>query len=70
MNILGLNYICHESKACLVRNGKLVVTLREGRLTRQKHTDVFPEQAITHCLEIARLTPKDIDHIAISPQQG
>jgi carbamoyltransferase len=68
MNILGLNYIYHDSTACVVKDGKLVVALEEERLTRQKHTSVFPEQAITRCLEIAGLAAKDIDHIAISYQ--
>jgi carbamoyltransferase len=43
-----------------------VVALEEERLTRQKHTNEFPVQAITRCLEIAGLETKDIDHIAIS----
>jgi carbamoyltransferase len=66
MNILGLNYAYHDSTACVVKDGKLVVGLEEERLTRQKHTSAFPEQAITRCLEIAGLEAKDIDHIAIS----
>jgi carbamoyltransferase len=70
MNILGLNFVYHDSTACIVKDGKLVVALEEERLTRQKHTSVFPEQAITRCLEIAGLTPGDIDHIAISWQPG
>ena len=70
MNILGLNYIYHDSTACIVQDGNLVVALEEERLTRQKHTDAFPEQAITRCLGIAGLTAKDIDHIAISYRPG
>ncbi len=68
MNILGLNYIYHDSTACVVKDGKLVVAIEEERLTRQKHTEAFPKQAIARCLEIAGLTAKDIDHIAISVQ--
>jgi carbamoyltransferase len=70
MNILGLNYFYHDSTACVVKDGKLVVALEEERLTRQKHTSVFPGQAITRCLEIAGLAAQDIDHIAISIQPG
>jgi carbamoyltransferase len=44
MNSLGLNYMYHDSKACLVRNGKRVVALEEKRLTRQKHTGATPIQ--------------------------
>lgn len=66
MNILGLNYIYHDSTACIVKDGKLVIALEEERLTRQKHTSAFPEHAIARCLEVAGMTIKDIDHIAIS----
>lgn len=68
VNILGLNYIYHDSTACLIEDGRLVVALEEERLTRQKHTRAFPEQAISRCLEIAGLTPAEIDHVAISYQ--
>jgi carbamoyltransferase len=68
MNILGLNYYYHDSSACIVKDGKLIVALEEERLTRQKHTGAFPQQAITRCLEVAGLTAADIDHIAISVQ--
>jgi carbamoyltransferase len=68
VNILGLNYYYHDSTACVVKDGKLVAALEEERLTRQKHTNAFPEQAIKRCLEIAGLEANDIDHIAISIQ--
>jgi len=70
MNILGLNFIYHDSTACVVKDGKLVVALEEERLTRKKHTDLFPVEAITACLENAGLKPQDIDHIAVSWQPG
>jgi carbamoyltransferase len=66
MNILGLNYIFHDSSACIVANGDLVVAIEEERLTGEKHTQQFPEHAIARCLEVAGLRPMDIDHIAIS----
>jgi carbamoyltransferase len=70
MNILGINYYFHDSSACVVSDGKLVVAIEEERLTRQKHTDAFPDKAIARCLQIAGLQPGDIDHIAISIQPG
>jgi carbamoyltransferase len=66
MNILGINYIYHDSTACVVKDGELVVSLEEERLSREKHTNVFPERAIMRCLEIAGLAAEDIDHIATS----
>jgi len=66
MNILGINYFYHDSTACIVADGKLVIAIEEERLTRQKHTDEFPVRAIERCLKIAGLETDDIDAIAVS----
>ena len=66
MIILGLNYFFHDSSACLVIDGKLVVALEEERFTRNKHTREFPENAIEQCLKFAGIGYADIDHIAVS----
>lgn len=66
MVILGLNFYFHDSTACLVIDGKLVVAIEEERLNRDKHTRNFPQKAIERCLSIAKLEYNDIDHIAIS----
>ncbi len=66
MIILGLNYYFHDSSACIIINGKLIAAIEEERLNRDKHTRVFPQKAIDRCLEIANITKKDIDHIAVS----
>lgn len=68
MNILGLNYIFHDTSACIVADGELVVAIEEERLTRKKHTQAFPHAAIKACLKQARLSFEDIDHIAVSVQ--
>jgi carbamoyltransferase len=70
MNILGINYTFHDSTACLVQDGRLTVALEEERLTRQKHTNAFPVHALTRCLDIAGLTPQQIDHVAVSIRPG
>jgi carbamoyltransferase len=66
MNILGINYFYHDSTACIVQDGKLIVAIEEERLTRQKHTDEFPVSAIERCMKIAGLQDKDIDAVAVS----
>lgn len=70
MNILGINYIFHDTSACIVSNGKLVFAVEEERLTRDKHTHKFPEHAIRACLEELNTTPEDIDHVAVSINPG
>nr|WP_299341977.1 carbamoyltransferase N-terminal domain-containing protein [Allomuricauda sp.] len=66
MVILGLNYYFHDSTACILKDGDLVVAIEEERLNRDKHTTQFPELAIERCLKIANLSIDDIDHIAVS----
>ena len=66
MIILGINYFFHDTSACIVRDGRLVVALEEERFTRQKHTWGFPHQAIARSIAAAGITPADIDHVAVS----
>lgn len=66
MNILGINYFFHDSSACVVADGKLVVAIEEERFTRKKHTSSFPEQAIERCMRIAGIDYRDVDHVAVS----
>jgi carbamoyltransferase len=66
MNILGLNYIFHDSSACLVSDGNLLVAIEEERLSGDKHSQKFPDRAIKRAMDYCNIRPKDIDHIAVS----
>ncbi|AFU98975.1 carbamoyltransferase [Simiduia agarivorans] len=66
MNILGINYIFHDTSSCIVQDGDLICALEEERFTRNKHTYEFPERSIQRCLSIAKLDTENIDHIAVS----
>lgn len=66
MIILGLNTWFHDTSACIVRDGELIVALEEERFSRVKHTREFPLNAIEQCLKYAALTLNDIDHVAVS----
>ncbi|MGN3961198.1 carbamoyltransferase family protein [Burkholderia gladioli] len=66
MNILGLNYIFHDSSACIVKDGELIAAIEDERLTGDKHTQRFPEKAIDACMRVAGLPPEEIHHIAVS----
>lgn len=68
MNILGLNYFFHDSTACLLVDGHMAAVIEEERLTRNKHTGAFPENAIQRCLDMCNLKPADIDAVAVSIQ--
>src|ERR1700689_4932332 len=66
MIILGLNAFHGDASAALVRDGKLVAAAEEERFRRIKHWAGFPAQAIAYCLEAARLTLGDVDHVAVN----
>src|SRR5262249_3673755 len=54
----------HDSAATLIVNGKIVAAAAEERFCRRKHTGEFPIQAISYCLEEARVRLQDVDEIA------
>ncbi len=56
----------HDAAAALVSDGAPVAAAAEERFNRQKHSGAFPSQAISYCLNEARLRAGDIDEIAHS----
>jgi carbamoyltransferase len=64
--VLGLNAFHPDSSAALVKNGVLIAAVEEERFRRIKHWAGFPAQAIRYCLQEAKLTIRDVDHIAIN----
>ena len=64
--ILGLNAYHGDAAAALVVDGELVAAAEEERFNRIKHVAGFPSLAAQWCLEEARLTAADLDHIAVS----
>jgi carbamoyltransferase len=66
VNILGLNAYHGDVSAVLVRDGQLVAAVEEERYRRIKHVAGVPRQAMHACLEMAGLTPADVDVFAVS----
>ena len=66
MRILGLNAFHGDASAALLVDGKLVCAVEEERLNRIKHCAGFPTLAVRECLRIGRISPADIDHVAMS----
>lgn len=72
--ILGINSVYHESSAAILKNGELLAFVEEERFNRTKHTkpatvhnpDELPQNAINYCLEIAKISLKDVDYVAYS----
>lgn len=74
MYILGINAAYHESAACLLRDGHMVVAVEEERFNRLSHgkfaspknTSLLPWEAIRHCLRAAGITLNQCAHIGYS----
>lgn len=65
MKILGIS--CeHDAGASIVIDGKIIGAINEERFSRKKLYKGFPELSIKAVCEIANLSPRDIDLIAIS----
>jgi carbamoyltransferase len=64
MRILGISAFYHDSAAALVEDGRIVAAAQEERFSRKKHDARFPRHAVEYCLEAAKVTPADIDHVA------
>lgn len=57
--------LLHDSSAVLVRDGQVVAAIEEERLTRIKHTDTAPINAMKFCLDSCGATIDDVDKIAV-----
>jgi carbamoyltransferase len=64
--ILGLNAYHADSAACIVVDGRLIAAAEEERFRRVKHWAGFPDRAIAYCLEEARVSLAEVDHVAIN----
>lgn len=56
----------HDAAAVILRDGELLAAIEEERLNRIKHSNSFPEAAISHCLDAAGVTLAEVDIIAIN----
>lgn len=61
---LGIAYGYHDASAALVRNGKLIFSTTEDRLSRQKHDPQFPFNAVEACFDFAGITARDLQNVA------
>jgi carbamoyltransferase len=64
--ILGLNAFHGDSSACLIKDGVIVAAAEEERFRRIKHWAGFPSEAIRYCLDEARISLSDVEHVALN----
>src|SRR5438552_7883724 len=65
MIVLGINET-HCATAALLRDGEIIGCASEERFTRLKNDAGYPRLAIDALLAELRLTPRDIDLVALS----
>ena len=64
MHILGISAYYHDSGAALITNEEITAAAQEERFTRIKQDPAFPLQAIKYCLQEAKITLDELEHIA------
>ena len=62
-HVLGLSAFFHDSAACLLRDGEIVLAVEEERLSRVKHDHAYPDRAIAACLDAAGIAAADVDAV-------
>lgn len=64
--IVGLNHGGHDSSAALLRDGELVVTVEQERLSRTKRAvEQAPAEALRYCLDYAGIELSDVAVVAL-----
>lgn len=66
MIILGINAYHPDASVALLKEGILIWAGEEERFNRIKHASGFPRLALQHCLRETKISPSDIDIVAIS----
>lgn len=61
--LLGVSCFFHDSAAVLLKDGEVVAAAQEERFTRVKHDSAFPTNAISFCMEHAKISIDDIDTV-------
>ena len=57
------SFAYHDAAAALLEDGRVIAAIEEERLSRVKHTNVFPVRAISFCLEQAGAALQDVDFV-------
>jgi len=63
---LGVTYGAHDTSAALMIDGRLVAACEQERYSLDKHSRLFPNDAIADCLQIGGINMGDVSVIAFS----
>jgi carbamoyltransferase len=56
----------HDAAAVLLEDGRIIAAVEEERITRMKHCNSFPLNAIRYCLESTNTVWHEVDRVAIN----
>jgi carbamoyltransferase len=66
LNILGIGGVLGDAAAAVIKNGRIAAAIEEAKLTRRPQPGRLPQNAIANCLQIAGITPADVDYVALA----
>jgi len=61
--ILGISAFYHDSAACILKDGSIIVAAQEERFTRNKHDASYPYNAVEFVLNYSNLKLSKVDKI-------
>lgn len=61
--IIGISAFYHDSAVALIKDQEIICAVQEERFTRKKHDSSFPINGIKYCLDFAKISLDQIDHI-------
>ena len=62
--ILGISAFYHDSAAAIICDGVIICAAQEERFSRKKHDAGFPSNAVSFCLETAKISIDALDGVA------
>ncbi|HTR39575.1 MAG TPA: carbamoyltransferase C-terminal domain-containing protein [Bryobacteraceae bacterium] len=65
MIILGLSGIPKDAACAVLKDGEIVAAVEEEKVARQSRAGSLPEPAIAAALQVAKLTPADVQCVAL-----
>jgi carbamoyltransferase len=66
VNILGIGGVLSDAAAALIKDGEIAAAVEEAKLIRRSQPGRLPESAISACLNIAGITPEQVDYVALA----
>jgi len=63
--VLSLNPIGHDTSAALMINGEVIAACEQERYSKDKHSRLFPIDAVNDCLSIGGVSLSDVNLMAV-----